>query len=523
MSNTFELIKVFLKVRLDTRKMKKDKGKTITFGVFILLMGLLFTFISVVYNILFSMMFKEFGLEIIHSTIIMCGLGSLLILTTSIGQVKSIFVGKDYDILASMPLTKRQIITAKLSAFYLSEFLFSAIIMIPNIVINTVLWQDLLFIPVGIIIMLLLPVFPIVVSCIVGTLVSLFAERSKFGNIITTILYVLFFAVVMSMTLLFETNGGTDEAQILGMTTMFKALNPTNYLLELAYTKSFAFYTLYIAINIVLLVAVILFIALSYTKLHDLIEGAKSNVKYERKTLETKGQFKTLAGIEFKRLFSSKMYFMNSSMGAIMIIIMSVIFVVSSKESLEALIDINSFAHFVVIISMLVLGIQTPAACSINIEGKNFWIVKHLPINYKTYSKVKLFVSSVVLGVGALISSLIFIVFLKPSLIQVVAIIIIPLLFVFIASSIGLIINLYFYKLNYQNEVEAVKNSASVFISMLAGFVLAVIFAVALVLLSFINTLMAVCVTIGLMSIVVIVLYLININIIEGRIQAIEQ
>ena len=45
----------------------------------------------------------------------MVGLGSMLILTTSVARVKSLFIGTDYDMLASMPLTKREIIASGIS------------------------------------------------------------------------------------------------------------------------------------------------------------------------------------------------------------------------------------------------------------------------------------------------------------------------------------------------------------------------------------------------------------------------
>ena len=59
MNNILQLVKVSLRESLDFRSMKKEKGKTITFGLFIILMGALFLFLSVVYNLLFAFMYKD--------------------------------------------------------------------------------------------------------------------------------------------------------------------------------------------------------------------------------------------------------------------------------------------------------------------------------------------------------------------------------------------------------------------------------------------------------------------------------
>ena len=507
MSNVLELVKVSLRESLDFRTMKKEKGKTITFGVFILLMGALFVFLSVVYNLMFAYMYRDFNLEIIYSTIVMVGLASMLILTTSVARVKSLFIGTDYDMLASMPLTKREIIASKIITFYLTELLFSAIVMLPNIVINVTLWNDLSFILVGTIIMFLLPAVPVVLSCFVGTIIAIFAEKSKFGNMITTGLYTVFFVIIMIMSFSFETGSDTDV--MISMTNMFKFLNPTSILLELAYTSSFVWFVGYCIINVLLLIGITVFLALSYDGLHTVINTVKSNVKYERKKLENKGQFKALLSIEFKRLFNSKLYFLNSCIGGILVVIMSVTLGISAKEVLPQLGELKKYIHLVALISMLILGMATPASCSINMEGKNFWITKTLPIDYKVYAKAKMATSVIILGACSLIASIIQIIFIQPSIIQSLAIIVLPILYVIAISSLDLLINLFFTKLNWKNEQEAVKNSAATLLSMLAGFVLTIIVGASLVLLTFVSMYLSILVTTIIVGILAWLLYFI--------------
>ena len=57
MSNLLSLIKVNLIETLDTRKMKENKGKTISFLSFILLIGLLFIGISSLYSYIYISLF----------------------------------------------------------------------------------------------------------------------------------------------------------------------------------------------------------------------------------------------------------------------------------------------------------------------------------------------------------------------------------------------------------------------------------------------------------------------------------
>jgi ABC-2 type transport system permease protein len=454
----------------------------------------------------------------------MVGFASMLILTTSIARVKSIFIGKDYDMLASMPLTKREIIASKIITFYLTELLFSAIIMVPNIIINVILWDDLTFIPIGTIILFLLPAFPVALSCFIGTLISLFAERSKFGNIITTILYTLFFVAVMGMTFFLELDTESDVSAMIGLTTMFKILNPTSYLLELSYTSSVLWFIVFCIINILLLAAVIAFIALSYEGLHDLINSSKSNIKYERKKLENKSQFKALLSLEFKRLFNSRLYFLNSCIGGILVVLMSVMLGISFSEVDKQLItELGDFIHLIAIILMFILGMSTPAACAINMEGKCFWIAKTLPIDYRVYAKAKIATSVIFLGLCSLVASIILVAFIQPTFIQAIAIIALPILYVIAISSGDLLINLFFYKLNWKNEQEAVKNSAATMLSMLAGFISAIIIGIIMFVLSLINMYLSVLVSLIALGVLAWLLYYTNMQIITKRIETIEQ
>ena len=138
MNNLLALIKVDLKETLDTRKFKENKAKSTSFLTFVVLFLILGIFLSVVYNLMFTSLFNMAGESLVYSTILMAGLTSLLTFSTSVFKVKSIFIGKDYEMLSAMPISKNAIIASKIINLYLLELLYSAIIMIPNMIINII-------------------------------------------------------------------------------------------------------------------------------------------------------------------------------------------------------------------------------------------------------------------------------------------------------------------------------------------------------------------------------------------------
>ena len=64
------------------------------------------------------------GESLVYSTILMAGLTSLLTFSTSVFKVKSIFIGKDYEMLSAMPISKNAIIASKIINLYLLELLY---------------------------------------------------------------------------------------------------------------------------------------------------------------------------------------------------------------------------------------------------------------------------------------------------------------------------------------------------------------------------------------------------------------
>jgi len=228
MNNLLELVKVDLRETLDVRKFKENKGKSISFFAFLGLMLILGLFLSIVYNFLFTSIFYDSGVNLIYSTLFMGGFATILTLSTSVFKVKSIFVGKDYEMLRSMPVKKTHIIAAKVINLYLIELLYSAIIMIPNAVITVILCGDLTFIITGLISAILIPALPMAVACIISLFITLVADRFRFGNIINFIMYFIMFGAIMMFSLMMNTTAGTDETGgFLDMANGFSWINPS--------------------------------------------------------------------------------------------------------------------------------------------------------------------------------------------------------------------------------------------------------------------------------------------------------
>lgn len=507
MSAFFELVKVDLQGTFDKRKFKENK-KAQTFLAFVLIFAIIFICVSFLYNFIYVNMFKLANLDPYMPAIFFAAFASIFTFSTSLFKIKGIFIGKDYDMLSAMPIKKSHILGSKLFSLYIVEFLYSAIIMVPNAIVILIAYHNILAALTSLLMLILLPAIPMVIALLFSLFATLVADRYKFGNLINVILYMILFAAIffLSFSLSFSSSaggraieGGEIEALAKSYTSLYntiKYMNPSLLLVELAYTKNPLFILLFVLGNILLVLLVIFLIAKLFGLVHQVINTYKSNTVYVKKELAVKGQFSTLFKAESKKYFGSKYYFINTVSSGICAIIFSVLISLSlsSKVNLMSMDptlfdNIKPFLYFVSFGIVFGVGIQTPAAISISIEGNGFWITKSLPINYKKYLFSKVLLSSLVLGFCSIIGSTIMVSLISLDIFSIITIYLLPLLFIVFASELGLVIDLKHYKFDWKNEMDCVKHSSASYIALFSDWGVMLLLAGGMIGFAFISTL----------------------------------
>ena len=113
--------------------------------------------------------------------------------------------------------------------------------------------------------------------------------------------------------------------------------------------------------------------------------------KYEAKALKGSSVVWALTKKDMRRMVDSSTYLLNACMGVFYFIAICVISVMSGKSSIfDLLKDTGPDMPFAAAaIVGMTAGFIFLSGSSISVEGKNFWMIKTLPINYKTYLKTK--------------------------------------------------------------------------------------------------------------------------------------
>ena len=118
------------------------------------------------------------------------------------------------------------------------------------------------------------------------------------------------------------------------------------------------------------------------------------------------------------------------------------------------------------------IGLSCTTNSSISLEGNRLWILKSLPIEPKDIFKGKIITNLIITIPAAIVANIIFYIGLKFEIKYLILNVMISIVFAGISAVLGLIINLYFPKMDWTNPTTVVKQSASVMITILGLLIL---------------------------------------------------
>ncbi|MDU1443115.1 MAG: hypothetical protein E6916_06325 [Clostridium cochlearium] len=190
---------------------------------------------------------------------------------------------------------------------------------------------------------------------------------------------------------------------------------------------------------------------------------------------------------EIKVLLRTPIYFMNCILMNFLWPVFFIAPIAMQGELSEIIQEVNAILQdidgikFVVIIAFSVVLFITAtngiAASSISREGQNLYFNKFVPLDAKNMFMAKILTAVIIEFVSIFFILLTISLIIKVPLIVIISIVIITIPAMFFSSLMGLIIDLYYPKLNWDNEQKAVKQNFNIIGNMALNTILAVITA----------------------------------------------
>lgn len=213
----------------------------------------------------------------------------------------------------------------------------------------------------------------------------------------------------------------------------------------------------------------------------------KSN--YKMTSLKTSSPTVALFKKELRRYLSSSIYVMNTSVGMLLVLMAAVaaafvgaegfIKIMMQSGDADITMAINAMKDMLQFMPLMLIcfgvGISCTTGSSISLEGKNIWILKSSPVKAFDIFKGKIAVNLALTIPSIILCTILFWIGFDLTFVNAMWTLLIPTLLAVLVAVSGVIINLYFPKMEWKNETQVVKQSLSSMVSMFMGVILVAI------------------------------------------------
>ena len=476
-----QLFEIFRSYFYDAKKNKaRTKGATIGYIVmFVLLMVcLLGTMFGVLSNTMCGPL-AGMGMDWLYFVI----MGMMAVFLGAFGSVfntySGLYLAKDNDLLLSMPIPVRVIMTSRLLSVYLMGLMYSGIVILPAILVY---WFT---VPVtagrilgGVVLLVDISLFVLTLSCALGWVVAKISLKLKRKSFITVIVSLVFFGLYYFVC--FRSQAMITDlllnAEDVG--NRIKGIYPL-YLFGRVGCGDGVAMLIVSAVVIALLALVWYLIARSFLHIAT-ASGNTAKTVYHEKAVKPVSADAALLRKELGRFSASPLYMLNCGLGTVFLVVLAVLALIKGREVFLMMNALFAGGEgFVTVLAALCLcllagsnDISTP---SVSLEGKSLWIAQSLPIDPWQALRAKLRMHLLITELPLVVCAVCVAAVSGAALPEIVMMIVTPMVYVVLSAAFGLFMGLKRPNLNWTSEVAPIKQGLAVFLSMFGGWLVAVV------------------------------------------------
>lgn len=455
---------------------EKKKQRLIGLGiVWLALIAMLAFYIGAM-----SVAFAKLGLaEIIP--VYLYTLAGVVILFFSIIKAGSLmFDRRTYEMQISLPVSRTAIVASRFFAMYISNLVLGLLVMLPGLGVYAVYCHPAPFFygyaTAGI---LLLPMFPVTIATAVGALVTAISSRMRHKSLASAVLTLIFVILFLAGSSILggEADQLTEEMikNLAAVATekMGQLYPPALWFGASVIEGSLAGFGKLAGISIGSFVVLMAVLQKFFVQICSALNANSAKNNYRMKSLTSNSVLKALWKRELKRYFASSIYVTNTMMGYLLMAVFAVALWVVGLDKIEAQLPIPeemimTFLPFLLSFPAVIMPVTSS---SISMEGKQWWILQTLPVTNKVVYAGKILTNFLIATPFYVVTVVFALLAAKPNVWGIIGICLLPAAYIVFSATAGLTINIRMPILEWENDMQVVKQSAAALLSMLAGFV----------------------------------------------------
>ena len=386
-----------------------------------------------------------------------------------------LFAFKDYDILMSLPIKHSVIMTSKLFFLYVQNLLAALLIALPQLVTYGIrTGGGVLYYVYAVAATLLIPFIPLAAGGTLSFLTGRISSRFKSSNAVMLVCSFALIILIMAGSFSLSTVSAAQARSIISIFGLISRYYvPLDFFSQAFVGQKLLFLLAFILTNIAVLAAFAIIFSKNFRSINAKMDERYKAANFKMTALKTATPAKALFIKELRGYFSSYIYVFNTFFGMVMMTVLAFSLPVFGTDKIMTLLEVSGAGAYILPIITLIFAfciiMTVPTASSVSLEGKSLWILKFSPIDVLTVFRSKISLNLSLIISLFVIDSIVCAISLHMNSVQYLAFLATSLMYAFYTALSGLLINLYFPKLDWATQVVVVKQSMSVIVAMMAG------------------------------------------------------
>ena len=460
----------------DKKKKRKIIGGTI---------GMICLYAMVMaYSIVVCIGYGVYG--IIDAAPVMCALliSAIAFLFTFFKTNGYLFQFREYDMLMALPFEVRTVAACKFLYMYIKSLPWYISISVAMMIGYGYYARPAVFLyPVWFILTLFLPVIPMLAAAFLGFLIAKISAGFRKNSIIQTILTFVFVIFCFSLRFIIEDLFRNNKVQAtLEMTSEVSGnaagvYLPARWFADAIIKQDLPGILLLVSVSVVLFAVVFAIVGNSYRNINSALRSHAAAKKYRITSAKKRSVLWSIAYKEMKRLTGSTVYMTNAAMGEILAALLGIVTLVIGFDRIVSMVTANApfdpsiLTPAIPLIVYFFIGMVATTVCSPSLEGKNYWIIQSLPLEKKTVYQGKMLFNLCLTVPFTVFSILCLCISARVPVPDTVLYLVLGIALCAFSTAWGCVCGVRHMRLDWENEVEVIKQSAAVAIYMIPNMI----------------------------------------------------
>ena len=390
-----------------------------------------------------------------------------------------LFNFKEYDMLMSLPFEPKTVAGCKFLYMYVKSLLWYVSISVAMMIgYGYYERPSIIVYPIWLILSLLLPVIPMLIASFLGYLIARISAGFKKRNIIQTILILAFTILCMSSRFIIDSvirEGKVEQTLESVSQTMENASKiylPAGWFSGAVKDLGISDMLLLIAATVLLFEVIFILVGRSYRQINSKLKSHAASKQFKMTSQKVRSVQGTIAYKEFRRMTGSANYLVNCGLGELLCLIFGIVALfldfdrIIGSVTQGAPVTKEMLYPAIPLIVYFFIGMVATTAITPSLEGKNYWIVQSLPITKKTLYQGKMLFNLYLTIPFSVFSTICLCISSRMPLITAILSILLSICLCAFSTAWGCVCGIKHIRLDWENEMEIIKQSSAVAIYM---------------------------------------------------------